>query len=225
MSIARRIFGPAAVAVAVGLSLLSSGCEQPATAASKADSLAKASIRTLDGLIGSFRALPLPTAIPSASIDVANQEVIDQGYLDLAVIGTGRLFETKPDGALIFYSKLTYTGRFIPLVIAVQQADGIHYHLCTLSTEGKAIDRKEIAFNIVAKNLEGARTANIGADLRITMNERTRNFSVLTPEQMKALGATSVVRESISTRTEVFQVSADGKINEAAWQRPDEPAK
>lgn len=205
------------------LLMLAPSCDTPATDTRALDSLENASKRTLAGLLQQFKAQNLPASIPDPGIPVDAQEVMDKGYLDLAFIGKGKTFETKPDGAVIYYSKLNTTGRYLALVIALQKNDGVHYHLCTFTPEGKAIDQKEIAFDVIGDKLEGKRTAIVSADMRVVMTERMKTFTVLTPDQMTALRTNSVLRESKSERTESYQVSAEGKISEGAWQRAGEP--
>lgn len=204
---------------------LAPGCGGSAAESTTLDSLKQVSIRTLDGLIAGFKPQALPATVPDPAIDVESREVIDQGYLDLAFVGKGKVFETKPDGALIYYTRLNTTGRFTALVVAIQKPDGMHYHLCTLSPEGKPIDQKEIAFSILGDKFDSQRTATITADLRVLMVERSKTFTVLTPEQAAALRTNSVVRETKGERNESFQISPEGKISEAGWQRPGEPAR
>lgn len=204
---------------------LAPSCSDSKVESQTLDSLKRVSARSLDGLMQGFKLKSLPAVVPDPALDVETCDVIDQGYLDLALVGKGKVFETKPEGTPIYYTRFNTSGRFMAFVVALQKADGMHYHLCTLTPEGKPIDQKEIAFSVLGDKFDSQRSATITPELRVLMVERSKTFTVLTPQQAEALRTNSVVRETKGERNESFQISPEGKIAEAGWQRPGEPVK
>lgn len=166
---------------------------------------------TYADFLAEFKVQQAPCVIPDDRIDPASTPVVGVDYLDTFVVGDERIFPPSENAALKFYTRIESDRPYDILCFIEFKIDGLHYHLATLDSNHKLIDRREIAFKLTGENFTHTKTARIDNQLNIAA-ESTREEIYVPRTEAEIRDQRNPVQRSTQTTNELITISREGKF-------------
>ena len=193
---------------------LSVGCQGAADPKTESADAVKADSISVDKLFALFPAENLPLVIPNPNRDNSQLPPPDIRVYNAFLVGKGRLFPPSTESAYVPYLRLNRpAGSSVEVLVMLEERpDGPHYWLCTVTPQGKLIDRREVAFARIASGITHDRTATVQPDLSIEVRDVLEQRTVARDSlQLRQMGTPMVVTTTNGSYS--LQVKADGSFS------------
>lgn len=166
---------------------------------------------TFAGFLKEFQAQKLPCVIPDERLDVEKLTIVKVEYQDSFVIGSGKIFPSNEASAYMFYKRIETELPFHIVSFVEFRSDGLHYHLVTIDSTHKMLDRREVAFHLKGANFSHIKNARIDSRMTIT-TESVREEIYVPRSEAEIRDRRNPVQRTRQTATEVLAIGTDGKF-------------
>lgn len=208
-----RFYAPLLALVVAGLCITGPGCTpSPTTAVADTTMPEPPKPKTFTDMLGEFKAQEPNCVLPDERYKDSAATPVGVDYHAPFVVGPDKIFPATELAGYKFYTRIKTRQTAFELVSFIEfRPDGSHYHLVTLTPEGKLIDRREVAFNLVGENFTHTKTAWIDNDLVIVSTDEREEIYV--PKSRSEIRSNAnPVQRSKRTGKETLAITPEGKF-------------